>query len=246
MPSWMWPTILAPFVGSFLGVVIRRLPAGEAMFAGRSRCPSCRQPIAPWDMVPLASYAWLRGRCRACGDRIGRFHPAVELAALAVPLSAGLVGIEPPWLWVGCGFGWALLALGWIDWECFRLPDELTLPLVLAGLIVTWRLAPDALADHALAAVSGYAGLRLLNAVYRALRGRDGLGQGDAKLLAAAGAWLGLLALPIVLWAAAVGGLAAAAVMRLRGSPVKLLTPVPFGACLALAMWLTWLYIGYM
>ncbi|MGH7041688.1 MAG: prepilin peptidase [Acetobacteraceae bacterium] len=246
MPVWVWPTILAPFVGSFLGVVIRRLPAGGPLVMARSRCEICGRAIAPWDMVPLASYIWLRGRCRACHGRIAPSHLIIELAAIGVPLSTAWVGIGAPRLWVGCGLGWALLALGWIDWEHFRLPDSLTLPLLLAGLGVTWWLAPGALVAHVIGVVAGYVGLRLLNAAYRLLRGRDGVGRGDAKLLAASGAWLGPAALPAVLWLAAIAGLAIAGVLWWRGKPVRRATPMPFGTCLALATWLVWISAPYL
>jgi leader peptidase (prepilin peptidase)/N-methyltransferase len=167
-------------------------------------------------------------------------HQAIELAALAVAASAACVAAGGL-LWAGCALGWTLLALGWIDWDHFFLPDLLTLPLIVAGLAVTWAIVPWALADHALAAALGYASLRLLGLLYRGLRGFDGVGEGDAKLLAASGAWLGLAALPGVLLGAAAIALAAAGVLRLRGRAVGRTTPLPFGAALAAATWLLWL-----
>jgi prepilin signal peptidase PulO-like enzyme (type II secretory pathway) len=137
--------------------------------------------------------------------------------------------------------GWTLLALGWIDAEHTYLPDVLTLPLVLAGLAATWFLAPETLADHAAAAAIAYGSLRLLGAAYERLRRREGIGQGDAKLLAAAGAWLGLTALPFVLLVGALLGLALAVPMLLRGRRDVATLQVPFGPPLALAIWLAWL-----
>ncbi|MDQ2802526.1 MAG: prepilin peptidase, partial [Pseudomonadota bacterium] len=246
-PNWLWPVMVAPFVGSFLGVVIRRLSAGGTL-GGRSRCEACRRPLAWHDLVPLASFAWLGGRCRQCRAPIALFHPAVELAAVAVPLTAAFLAPEAEpswWLWAGCGLGWTLLALGWIDWECFLLPDALTLPLIVAGLVATWldpgRLDQGQLAGHALAAAGGYAVPQLVNRGYRALRGRDGLGGGDAKLLAAAGAWVGLWGLLATVWLGAIIGLLLAVLMWLRGARITAAMRIPFGCCLAFALWLVWL-----
>ena len=144
-------------------------------------------------------------------------------------------------VWVGCGLGWALLCLGWIDWEQFRLPDALTLPLIIAGLLAAWVLDRGAVTDHAAAAMLGYAGLRLVNAVYLRLRNRDGLGAGDAKLFAACGAWVGLAPLPSVLLFAALAEIAIAVARGLAGEQLRATTRLPFGACLAGALWAVWL-----
>ena len=244
LAAWVWPLLAAPFVGSFLGVLIRRLPAGRPVALARSACEACGATLAAQDMVPLASFAALRGRCRACGAAIGWFHPAIELAAVLVAAWAASVDHAPGLLWAGCGLGWALLALAWIDCEHMVLPDALTLPLVLAGLGVTWLAAPSAIGDSALGALAGYLALRGLALGYRRLRGRDGLGEGDAKLLAASGAWLGWAALPRVVLIGAVAGLALAGVQAARGRRPHGATALPFGPCLALGTWLVWLYGG--
>lgn len=241
LAAWIWPVLAAPFVGSFLGVVIRRLPDHRPLLLARSACESCARPLAPWDLVPLVSWLALRGRCRACRAPIAAFHPAVEIAATLVALGPAWFGPDPAWAWAGCALGWSLLALAWIDWDHFRLPDALTLPLVVAGLVATWLLDRTAIADHAMAAIVGYAGLRLLNAGYRRLRGREGLGAGDAKLFAACGAWVGLAALPDVLLLAALTGLGLAALLWLGGRRLSRTMRLPFGTCLALALWLVWL-----
>jgi leader peptidase (prepilin peptidase)/N-methyltransferase len=240
--SWLPPVVLAPFIGSFLGVLIRRLPAGEPILVARSRCESCSQPLRPAEMLPILSFAWQRGRCRRCDAPIARMHLAVECAALGVAGWAAVVLPDAPTLWFGCALGWTLLALGWIDWEHMILPDALTLPLAATGLLATWRLEPEALADHALAAALGYLAFRVLSLVYRRLRGHEGLGQGDAKLLAASGAWAGLSALPLIVFGAAVLGLCHALVLRLRGDRMDAVTALPFGGALALAFWVVWLY----
>ena len=242
MQGWLLPILVAPFVGSFLGVLIRRLPEDRPVALARSACGACGTRLGARDLVPIGSYLALRGRCRACGAPIGAFHPAVELAALAVAgLAAAVLPEDPAALWLACGLGWTLLALAWIDWDHFFLPDALSLPLVPAGLLATWWLAPEALAGHAIGAALGYGAFRGLASAYRWLRGREGLGQGDAKLLAVAGAWLGWEALPQVVLLAALAGLALAGATALRRGGLDLAAPLPFGPCLAIALWLCWL-----
>ena len=237
------PLFVAPFVGSFLGVLIRRLPVGRGVVWSRSACDSCAQVLGPLEMVPIASFLALRGRCRNCGARIARMHLAVELAAVLVPLSimgAGLLDL--PTLWVSCVLGWTLLALAWIDATSFLLPDALTLPLLAAGLAQCRWLSPDLLADHAAAAIAAWLGLWALSAAYRHLRHRDGLGQGDLKLFAAGAAWTGLAALPQVLLIAALLGILMAAAAMLVGRRLTMSTRVPFGPALAAAIWIVFLW----
>lgn len=236
--DWVWPLLAAPFAGSFLGVVIRRLPRGSLLVPARSCCEACGAAIALRDMVPLLGFMALRGRCRACGTRIAPQHWHVEAAAILVPASVLLARVDPAALWPLCGLGWTLLALGWIDWDWMLLPDALTLPLVLAGLGTTWWLDPGMATDHAAAAALGYAALQALALGYRRLRGRDGIGAGDAKLLAAIGAWVGLTFLPWVVMGAAIMGLALAGAMALRGRAVTAGTALPFGPSLAFAGWI--------
>ena len=241
----MLPILAAPFVGSFLGVLIRRLPEGRPVAWARSACEACGAAIAARDLVPLGSFLALRGRCRACAAPIAGFHPAVELAALGVACLAALaVPDDPARLWAGCGLGWALLALAWIDWDHLLLPDALTLPLVPAGLAATLWLAPEALAAHAAGAALGYGAFRGFAWAYRRLRGREGLGRGDAKLFAAAGAWLGWEALPTSLLVAALAGLGMAGLLALRRGGLDPGARLPFGPCLAFAIWLCWLQAG--
>ena len=143
---------------------------------------------------------------------------------------------------MACLLGWSLLALAWIDVRAMILPDILTLPLLLMGLLVTEVRNPAALTDHALAAALGYSGLCLLAWSYRRFRGQDGLGPGDAKLLGAMGAWLGPGLLPAIVFLAACSGLLFAGVLMLAGKRVTPATALPFGPCLALAGWILWLY----
>ncbi len=237
---------LAPFAGSFLGVLVRRLPAGRDWAWSRSACERCGRVLGPAELLPLASFAMLRGRCRGCGAPIGWFHLGIEFAAVAVAgLVLGVAGTATDRLWPGCALGWGCLALGLIDWRHLRLPDAITLPLLLLGLAATaWR-QPQQLGDHALACLLGWLAFRAVAWGYRRLRGIDGLGHGDAKLLAAAGAWLGSSALPVVVCAAAVltllGVLARAA--RLRRRPERN-QRVAFGPGLAASLFGCWLLLG--
>jgi leader peptidase (prepilin peptidase)/N-methyltransferase len=239
LPAWLLPLCAAPFIGSFVGVLVRRLPAGRPVVLGRSCCEACGSNLAPWDLVPIASFLLLRGRCRQCRAPIAPAHVAIELAAVAIAAWAASVDADPAWLWADCTLGWTLLALGWIDWTHLRLPDVLTLPLLLAGLAATLWLDPAAVADHALAAAIGYGAFRLTALAYRAVRRRDGLGEGDAKLLGAAGAWVGLAGLSPVVLVAALTGLAIA---LLRSRRLRASTKVPFGTALAVGIWLVRLY----
>ena len=230
----VWPLLAAPFVGSVLGVLVRRLPAGLPVVLDRSRCEHCGHPLRPVELVPVLSFLWQRGRCRHCGAAIARQHLWMELAALAVPASAAWFEPDGVFLWADCLLGWMLLALAVIDWTHLRLPDALTLPLLLAGLAEAAWLEPGEAADRAWAAALGYGVLRLLGLAYRWLRGRDGLGGGDAKLFAASGAWVGLAGLGPTLGIAAAAGFAAALV---RGKGLRAHTMVPLGSCLALGTW---------
>jgi leader peptidase (prepilin peptidase)/N-methyltransferase len=236
------PVLAAPFVGSLLGVLIARLPAGLPVAMARSRCETCHRTLGPLDLVPLLSYMALRGHCRTCRAPIGGQHLAVELAALGVALWALTIDADPVRLWIDCGLGWMLLALAWIDWRHLRLPDVLTLPLLLLGLAVTWLEAPEDATDHAIGALVGYLGFRTLAWAYRSVRGRDGLGLGDAKLLAAAGAWLGWMQLPYVILVAAICGIAVALTAAVRCGRLNGAAMIPFGPCLAFSIWVIRLY----
>ena len=236
------PLLLAPFVGSFLGVLITRLPTNAPVVFARSACPACGIPLAPLDLLPLVSFALQRGRCRYCHQTIGWFYPAIELSAVAVSVWALLASQTVHQAWLSCVLGWMLLTLGWIDAERFVLPDVLTLPLILLGLGATVMQTPDELFWHAAGAASGYLGMCSVAIVYHVLRGREGLGMGDAKLLAAGGAWLGMLALPWVVLFAAIAALFYAGLAAGLGRPMQAHTALPFGPFLAAAIWCVWLY----
>jgi leader peptidase (prepilin peptidase)/N-methyltransferase len=232
--------VLAPIIGSFLGVLVRRLPEGRAVAWSRSYCEGCGARLRLRDLVPIVSWLAARGRCRYCGRQLGLFYPGIELMALLIALiSLALDGF--PWVWLDCVLGWWLLALSWIDLRHWLLPDSLTLPLVVLGLLGAALLDPGALFDRALGAALGYLAMRAIALVYRAIRQREGLGGGDAKLLAAAGAWVGASSLPQVILAASLAALAVAAVLHLRGTRLTAQSALPFGPFLGLAIWAVWL-----
>ena len=237
-----WLTLLlAPFIGSFLGVLVTRLPVGEPVALSRSRCPACRRTLAVRDLIPLLSWLVARGRCRHCGASLGWFYPAIEIAALGIAAWAGTVASGPA-LWASCVLGWTLLALAWIDARHLILPDALTLPLLAAGLAAAALLDGADIADHALGAAVGYGAFWLVAVLYRRLRGRDGLGLGDAKLLAAAGAWVSWQGLPGVVLIAASSGLVAVLAAAAVGFAPEAARRMPFGPYLCLGLWLIWLY----
>ena len=239
MVALLWPSLgalLGLVAGSFLATLVIRWPEGKAL-SGRSRCDSCGAGVAWADLVPLLGWLALKGRCRACGAAIDPRHPLFELMAAAIGLLAMLAVPGPQGLW-GAVLGWVLLALLALDLQHYWLPDRLTLPLLALGLAGGMGTLPERL----LGAATGGGGLLLLALLYRWLRGREGLGLGDVKLMAALGAWLSLGLLGPLLLAASVAGLAFAAVSRWRrtaedGGVMR----VPFGACLALAGFPMWL-----
>jgi leader peptidase (prepilin peptidase)/N-methyltransferase len=243
LPAWML-CLTAPIIGSFLGVFILRWPDGRPVVIARSACETCGHTLGAADLVPLFSFVFLRGRCRYCGASIGWFHPAIELAALTIAAAAFYADGGGVSSLIDAALGWCLLCAAWIDAKTFRLPDVLTLPLILAGLGVTWIYEPAALYNHAAAAALGYLSFRIINALYRAVRHRDGLGQGDAKLLGAAGAWLGIAALPYVIVVAGATGIGLA-VLSQREAGLRRAQPIAFGPALAWAFFLWRLFGRY-
>ncbi|MFN3514116.1 MAG: prepilin peptidase [Phenylobacterium sp.] len=244
MPDLVWPLyqgLAGLAVGSFLGLMSLRLPQGAPVAASRSACAACGRRLGVADLVPLASFLLLRGRCRTCGAQIPRRYPALEAGCAAIGVWAGLA--QPGWLGLaGALLGWQLLLLAVLDAEHFWLPRALTLGLIGSGLAAALPQGLEALRDSAIGAAAGFAALALIGEGYRRIRGREGLGGGDPWFLAGAGAWTGWAALPTVLVWACLAGLSLAAASALFGRRLALDARLPFGVFLAIGTWLAWLY----
>jgi leader peptidase (prepilin peptidase)/N-methyltransferase len=211
-----------------------------------SACPGCGKPIAAHHNIPVLSYLWLRGRCAACGSRISSRYPIVEAAAAVTGLIVAFV-LGPSWQTVAAlFFTWTLLALALIDIDHKLLPDSMTLPLLWAGIVLS--LAPVGgappfadLQSSVIGAVAGYLALWSVYWVFKLVTGKEGMGYGDFKLLAALGAWLGWQMLPLViLLSAAVGTVIGVAMIVLGGRSRH--NPIPFGPYLAAAGWIALLW----
>lgn len=256
--------VLGLVVGSFLNVVIHRLPLmlertwkrqcqeylGEASSAPlerfdlilpRSRCPHCGHAISAWENIPLLSFLWLRGRCRGCSARISARYPAVEL--LSGGLSALLAwhfGFTPA-LAAALLLSWALIALTFIDYDHQLLPDAVTLPFLWLGLGINLFNVFTPLHAAVIGAIAGYLALWLVYYAFKWLTGKEGMGFGDFKLFALAGAWLGWQALPLViLLASAAGAVIGIGLILLRRHDRT--KPLPFGPFLCVAIWIALLW----
>jgi len=264
---WLLPTgllCLGLVMGSFLNVVIYRLPLmlearwrrdccellelpGEkeeqklTLATPNSHCPHCRAPIRPWQNIPVLSYVLLRGRCANCGVGISLRYPTVELVAGLMTLALGWQFGPGPALLGAMLLTWALIALTMIDFDHKLLPDDITLPLLWAGLACNLAGWFTDLESAVLGAMAGYLVLWAVYWLFKLATGKEGMGYGDFKLLAALGAWLGWQALPlIILLSSLVGAVCGIALMiaRKRGREV----PIPFGPYLAAAGWIALLW----
>ena len=238
--------LIGPFVGSYVAATADRLIAGVPLLTARSRCDACGRVLRPWDMVPLASWLVLRGRCRDCSARIGAHLWLAEVAAGAIGLASAVAA--PGWLApVSALFGWALLLLALLDCQAMWLPRIGGWGLAACGLGVGAVLGREPLISGLIGAATGWAVLAGLGFAWQRVRGVDGLGEGDPPLLAAAGAWVGWQGLASVVLIAACTGIVHALLAR-RAAPgaAPASAPVepprvPFGAHLALAMFAVWL-----
>jgi len=238
-----WPIALAllgAVVGSFLATIAIRWPEGRSAMRGRSACDGCGRRLGAMELIPLASAAALGGRCRECGAAIDARHWQIELAAAMIGALAGVAASGALAL-AGAVFGWLLLVLAALDAAELWLPDALTGTLALAGLATGLVGIAPPIADRAIGGAAGFAALWIISAGYRALRGREGLGGGDAKLFGAIGLWLGWRMLPAVLLLAGLIGLGLVLFAYLRGRAVAADHPLPFGAFLAIAAYPAWL-----
>ena len=255
-------------VGSFLNVVIHRIPKmmeatwrqearelleqpapkGEEtppifnLVTPGSHCPHCNHRIRWYENVPVVSWALLKGRCSGCKAAISKRYPIIELlTALVAGLCAWRFGYDP-WLIFMLYGSFTLLALAVIDLDTTLLPDDLTYPLLWAGLLASvLGISPVSLPDAVIGAMAGYLALWSLYWVFKLLTGKEGMGYGDFKLLAALGAWLGWQYLPVVVLLSSVVGLVFAVSMMASGS-VKRDQGIPFGPYLAIAGWIALLW----
>lgn len=214
------------------------------MIAGRSACDTCGHGLGAAELIPLVSALLLRGKCRHCGAAIDQRHLVIELAAalvgaIALGVSPGFAGLT------GAVFGWFLIALIALDTTHYWLPDRLTLPLLVIGLACGLANSDPPLADRLWGAAAGYSSLAAIAFLYRRLRGRDGLGGGDPKLLGAIGAWLGWQALPFILLGGSLLGLAIVLVRWLRGQEVSATDRLPLGALMAVAAFPAWMWFRF-
>ncbi|HUL95934.1 MAG TPA: A24 family peptidase [Usitatibacter sp.] len=256
-PAWLYATVglLGLCVGSLLNVVIHRLPKmmqaqwrddcaeleGREpapretynLFTPRSACPRCATPITALQNIPVVSWVFLRGKCAKCAAPISARYPAVEILGAAVALlMAWRFGYSGA-LAYALVFGWALVALTFIDFDTQLLPDDITLPLLWLGLIANaWGAFTD-LRSAVLGAVGGYLVLWTVYWAFRLLAKKEGMGYGDFKLLAALGAWTGWQVLPVtIVVSAGLGAVIGSAALWLsrKGSDTR----IPFGPYLAL------------
>lgn len=225
--------ILGSVVGSFLNVCIARLPRGESIVHPPSHCPRCGSRIQPWDNIPILSFLWLRGRCRACGEPISWQYPLVE-ALTGVLFAANFWAFgASAWTAVACVFCAALVVVSFIDLEHQIIPDVVSLPGIAVGLLFALLGWGPPLLDRAVGTVLGGGILWGVAEFYERVRAREGMGGGDIKLLAMIGAFLGWKAvLTTLLFASLSGSLAGG--LRLLADPSTGSKPIPFGPFLAL------------
>ena len=256
--------ILGLLVGSFLNVVIYRVPEGlnrnwklQAkqmldlpleqgegerfnILMPPSHCPSCKAAIKPWQNIPILSYVLLKGQCKHCHTAISLRYPLVELlTGLVFAVCAWKFGAT--WTAVAAMvFSAYLIAMIFIDADTQLLPDQLTLPLMWGGIVfhlAAYLLQADwgitNLVDSLLGAIVGYMSLWSIFQLFKLVTGKEGMGYGDFKLLAALGAWLGISVLPIIIIMSAVVGLIFALIMKVAKNQ-----PMPFGPYLAISGWI--------
>lgn len=235
--------LIGPFIGSFLALLADRLPRGENVVTSPSTCRSCGTRLGLRDLLPVLAFALNRGRCRHCGAAIPAVTLYTEIAASGAAVLAVLAGGDAVQMWLTALFLWLLLVLAVTDLIWFRLPDLLTGGLFLVALALAWR---EGRLDMALIGAAVGAGSFLaLRVGYRALRGREGLGLGDVKLMAGIGAFAGPADLPSLLLIAALGALSVVLLLQVisdeRESRELWSRRLPFGAALCAATALLWL-----
>ncbi len=267
VPAFLYGMVflMALMIGSFLNVVIYRLPVmmerswrsqcaecfpetkltvDDEVFnllLPRSRCPKCSHLIGATQNIPLISWLIQKGRCKHCQCKISARYPGVELLTGLLSLVAA-VFIPFGWpLLFALIFTWALIALSFIDIDTMLLPDQLTLPLLWLGLLINLSSMFTHLNDAVLGAILGYLVLWSIYWLFKLLTGKEGMGYGDFKLLAALGAWFGWQALPVIILLSSLTG-AVLGIAQVVLSKDKKSRPIPFGPYLAIAGFIFLLY----
>ena len=264
--------VLGLLVGSFLNVVIHRLPKMMErdweeqcrdflsnnentsvstiqqkerepfnLMVPRSRCPHCGHKIKSWENIPVISYLMLGGKCSGCKTKISVRYPLIEIVTGFLSIAViHYVGFS----WNGLAalvFTWSLIALTMIDFDTYLLPDDITLPLLWLGLIVNSFNAFTDLPSALWGAIAGYLSLWAVYKLFKLLTGKEGMGYGDFKLLAALGAWMGWQMLPqIILLSSLVGAVIGISLIIIRGRDKNI--PIPFGPYLAIAGWIAFVW----
>lgn len=259
--------LLGLAVGSFLNVVIYRLPVmmerdwrqqcrqllsqdpetenedngSFNLFMPRSRCPDCQHTISAMDNIPVLSYWLLRGRCRYCSHPISLRYPAIELlSGMVTALLAWRFGFHLQFLFAAI-LSWSLVCLTFIDLEHQFLPDDITLPVLWLGLLVNMFGVFTDIYSSLLGAILGYGVLWIIFIAFKLLTGKEGMGYGDFKLLAMLGAWLGWQQLPFIILASSlIGVITGFSLILISGRDRS--TPFPFGPSLAAAGWIALLW----
>jgi len=244
MAATLFLLLISPAVGSFLALLADRLPRGEDVVARPSACRNCAARLRVRDLIPILSFALSAGRCRHCTAQVPPWLLYMEICAIGCAVVAIILGHGPAEMWVYAVFLWILQTLIASDLLWFRLPDLLTGALLITALTLAW-ITPQPDLEMALwGGLIGVASFAALRWGYHALRGREGLGFGDVKLMAGLGAALGPFDLPLMLLVAALSTLAVALAGRPWSfgalSPTR---PLPFGAALAAATGLIWVLL---
>lgn len=253
-------------IGSFLNVVIYRLPqqlyrrwqeeaqaladtnlsppdetAEDTLLWPASRCPKCLTPIKPWHNIPLLGYLLLRGRCNHCGEKISLQYPLVELiSGVLVVVAFAILGFTIGGIYAAI-FTFVLITLAAIDANEKLLPDQLTLPLLWLGLLINIDGTFVPLSEAVIGAVSGYLFLWTIYWLFKLATGKEGMGYGDFKLLAALGAWLGWQMLPLIVLLSSALGAIVGLCMILFGNRGRN-SQIPFGPFLASAGWIAMIW----
>lgn len=262
--------ILGLLVGSFLNVVIFRLPimmendwkeqccelleldapekkmdtANFSLITPRSRCPACNHQIRAIENIPVISYLFLKGKCSQCGNKISIRYPLVELtSAITVTVVAFYLGVSLQTLFA-IFLTWALIALTMIDFDHQLLPDDITLPFLWLGIIINLFNIFTDIESSVLGAIFGYGILWLVYITFKIITGKEGMGHGDFKLLAVLGAWFGWQSLPLIIILSSIVGASIGISLMIFKSHNRN-TAIPFGPYLAIAGWISMLWGPY-